>query len=186
MFNDRIFSLTLLILSFFIAASSSAFERKPSRTNFEAGELPIGNAVRCETDDVVGFNWRNGRWVQVSFVNSTFIFKKIDHRLPLGEGPYCPVNFMDEDRILDNGAMFLERCYSVQRLGQGEPRVMQCEEFYNEDGDIKRIKCGAHAEYTFHPDEQLLTSPALRDVRANPTNDYKDSFAIGVGKCGRI
>ena len=183
MLNDRIFPLALLILSFFIATSSSAFERKTSRTNLEAGELPIGNAVRCETSDVVGFNWRNGGWVQVSFFNETYIFKKIDHRLPPGERPYCPIG-MDKDTIMDS-AMWLTRCYSVQRLGQGEPFGMKCEEYYK-DGEIRKIICGPRAEYTFHPDEQLLTAPALRDVRANPTGDYKDSFAVGVGKCGRI
>jgi len=168
------------------ASEEGGFVNKPSQTNIEADELPVGTTIRCEGEESVGFNWRDGRWQLARFKSSTFIFKKLDHTDVMS--PMCRFHFANEVDFFNPkfNDMFLKRCYSVQRLGSGrDPRAEGCLEFHT-GGEIHSIKCGRNDAYTFHPNEGLIVLTSLRNVEINPDDDYKDSMSIEVGQCGEI
>ena len=172
----------------FSSESFAEFERKLSSSNLESGELQLGTTVRCESNQNIGFSWRNGEWKRFTFNDEIYIFKKLDHRSDekiSSEAMMCSGQIEGETDLVWGGFMWINRCYSVQELGGGEPEVMACKERYV-DSDIVGVDCGGNAKLSFHPDEQLLISPHHRNVRSRPKDDYKDSFAIGVGKCGRL
>ena len=178
-----------VLIPFVITASvgvSAEQKWKPSSSNFESDELPIATTIRCESDETVGFNWRDGSWTKVNFRESTYIFKKLDHRLEDRSVGTCRFSIAGETDLVEKGKfMGLNRCYSVQEFGEGKPTVKVCKEYYV-DGEIDSIRCGSYNEYAFHPYGQLLLSPHHRNVKSNPKDDYKDSFSIGVGKCAQM
>ena len=177
----------MVIVSFLVSSEISAeTQYKPSTSNLEASEIPIGTTVRCESDAITGFNWRNGKWKKVNFRNATFIFKKLDHRSDDKSVAMCTLLISSKtDTVVDEKFSTLNRCYSVQELGGGKPTAEVCREFHF-DGEINSVVCGSHNEYAFHPYEQLLIAPHHRNVKSNPKDDYKDSFSIGVGKCAQM
>jgi hypothetical protein len=175
-----------VIVSFVVSSEISAeSHRKPSTSNLAPGEIPIGTTVRCESDAITGFNWRNGKWNKVNFINSTYIFKKLDHKSDDRSVARCTLLISSKTDMVEDRFLSLNRCYSVQELGGGKPTVEVCSEFHF-DGETNSVVCGSHNEYAFHPYEQLLIAPHHRNVKSNPKDDYKDSFVVGVGKCAQM
>lgn len=166
------------------ASEEGGFGSKPSQTNMEVDELPVGTTIRCEGEEAVGFNWGDGRWQLTRFYENTFIFKKLDHTDDTNVG--CRIGVANKFDSVSSDMMLLNRCYSVQRLGSGRgPRAKGCAEWHV-DGEIHSISCGRNDAYTFHPNEGLIVLPRFRNVESNPDDDYKDSLSIQVGQCGEI
>lgn len=168
------------------ASAEGGVLHRPSQTNIEADELSVGTTIRCEGEESVGFNWRDGRWQPTRFELSTFIFKKLDHTDDTNDMCRNRLANKLDSLTSDSNTMILKRCYSVQRLGSGRgPWAEGCAEWHF-DGEIHSIRCGTNDAYTFHPNEGLIVLPRLRNVEINPDDDYKDSLSIQVGQCGEI
>ncbi len=150
---------------------------------FEDKEVEIGEKIICATDESIGFNWKNNKFVQSRYKTETYKFEKIDHRKRNRKNRddlECEFNLGEkEDELYDN-FFRLNRCYKVKESFSETPYVMGCVEFGI--NKLKKIDCG-NGEYVFHPEQLFFASSNNQSKSPEMFEEYKDSFSIGHGSC---
>ena len=159
-------------------------------------ELPFGQAILCEEEKSIGFDWKNKKYVQSNYIKRKIIFKKINVFTDTKILKKCNSGYSfwlssEKDNITKNWAV-LNRCYSRQNLGN-KPFFGYCKEHYNviqtgvpmssKNSQIWKIEC---QEFKFDPDGLFLSSPIKTSFDLSSNADYKDSFSISHGKCARF
>jgi hypothetical protein len=144
----------------------------------------------CETTESVGFNWEQGRWVQVTFKPERYVVKKIID-FEVGEQPDGSANLCAAWRkpsaIEESDISLRGGCYSISEPGEKQ-FFKWCEETQTlRDGKwaLRLISCDdLGAEFNFLPDEFFTNSTGAGAIEKNVKS--KDSMAVGHGKCSTI
>lgn len=163
----------------------SAFAQPPSA-------LAAFTAI-CDEELSTGFNWEEGRWVAVNFKKVRYLARKITSFSPGkqtdGSFVFCTGAGRDDNYSGDNFAV-IPGCYSFEEQG-AKPNFGWCDEFYGKENGswvLALIECpgGLQQAVKFQPNGNFSRASSLGSIEPLPTDDYKDSFAISVGKCSVI
>lgn len=140
----------------------------------------------CISEDSIGYNWRDGRWVRVTYAaGERFVVQKLDAELyktkPLLEQPILCF----KDSTGTSKSIYEDRgCYLVKDIGSAKTTIHGevCTEYFDGSKPIK-IVCKS---MTFLPDGSFVASPEYADISPTPPGGRKDSLALSVGRCSRL
>lgn len=147
----------------------------------------------CVEEEGVGFNWRSGAWEQTSFVEDTFVVRKIyPEEIRSDENQQGCFPWGRDPDYVDESAAFVDACYSRGELGT-TPYSDWCREYYeperNGSWKLKSVDCSKvflGTKIVFEPNGPFLFHVVHTDVSSKPENDYKDSLKISHGKCSVV
>ena len=150
--------------------------------------VPIGTVVMCESEESVGFNWKNGTYVLTKFENTKRILKK-------AEASKCSFNpnksTLNKGALGDSSRGYVDVCIQYKKFGEKYLTIGGvCTEFY-----VPNFNGGWDIHYSCR--DLLLPNIAFRlnglyhlaernDNLTSKPNDYKDSQYIEWGRCATI
>lgn len=144
--------------------------------------LPENYEMVCQTEESVGFNWENGRYVRASFRPEAFV-------ITVGNTQTCRAN---PAQARDLGTFRVRAvCANMTVVGQTVyPELAQrCTEYTsNSDAKEVMVRCnggGIEADFAADPNGFFHFNSMHSEVRANPPGGRKDSQTLQVGRCSR-
>jgi len=164
--------------SLFLIASAMVF------TGFAAADepplLPDDYTIQCKTQQQVGFDWRDGRWVGAQFQGADLIVRRSVDNLCLGE----PEGSLKEDTFQVRGV-----CLNIRNAGtQYYPLLSQhCTEAYNwRNGKWDTTIACKKPVIHLRLDGWFHYASIHGDLTNTPKDGYKESQYVAVGKCTRM
>ena len=165
---------------------SSAFYASAQNIDGLNGLKPFTSL--CIEDNAVGFNWRNGQWVNAVFAKGDkIIFEKIDYQKADSSN-----NFMEKPLLcsqpkahpVPNNFQLITACYSIRKFGDAKSmlNMNDCYESYK-DGVLTGIQC--KSEGHFLPNGPFVKLPSHVSMDLSNKSE-KDSVVVSVGKCAAI
>lgn len=179
--------LALITLSFslIIVAATASNAREP-----------IPNFVQlCISDAGTGFNWQNGAWKQVNFVEYKYIVSKIDYqdsdaKLDTAETRLlharCTTPLETQSYTRHANFKSFGTCLKVQEVGEEYASYFACHEYHSNFGETDNwevtISCSRNT-FSMRPNGHFHKGHIHDNLADGPDVSYKDSLSIFVGKC---
>ena len=155
----------------------------------------------CEEDDSVGFNWDEGRYKRAFYRLSKFTLVLVDPTNP-NSGLSSEEQELAELQCItypseianyeyDDFRVY-KSCIRKSEFGGGEAEFFVCSEYHWFDKDTESweisFDCEQYGdlELQFTPNEFFHSYFLHGQTTAFPTDDYKDSLSISVGRCSSI
>ena len=143
---------------------------------------------RCSETEATGFNWENGKWVQVNFAPATLLVHKFDPARHGGETNICDSLEPDDPLVMSEFAT-LPGCYSFGDANE-DPLFEWCEEFYDRIDSqwrLNSVNCPLIGrQLSFKPDGAFVYVINAANLSDKPEDDYKDSLKLSQGRCRRV
>ena len=152
----------------------------------------------CIADHGTGFNWKNGAWMQVNYVEPKYVVLKVDYPSTFPEESlgdefmrylYCTLVFDGESGMNLETFKSYNACLRVQQVGEEHSTYFACTENHSQDKETGRwginFSCSNNGFDAFHmrPNGRFHKGHIHGNVQDKPKDDYKDSLTIYVGKC---
>lgn len=148
-----------------------------------ANSQPFAQVVAvCTRELATGFNWENGKWVQANFPSGRkTIVRKIDTSyFTKNPDELRPSECMPSGKRIED-PYYKEGCYLIENEGIKKSVIFaeKCTEII-QGNKIHSVQC---RNMTFNPDGQFVIKPLHANIEDNPSEGYKDSLVISVGRC---
>lgn len=150
----------------------------------------------CISDKGTGFNWKNGSWEQVTFVEKRFVVSKVHiskEENELQAVLSCNENTfrMSEEEFSfgDIVRKYYNSCLKLQEFGEKYATYLPCTETHSRKGNSWEdvtFTCASSQEMFHMRGGHFHTGRIHGGLSPNPKDDYKDSLSIFVGKCANI
>ncbi|MDE0052311.1 MAG: hypothetical protein OXO52_21200 [Rhodospirillales bacterium] len=152
----------------------------------------------CIADHGTGFNWVNGAWKQVNYLEPKYVVLKVDYPNVIPENShddefrrylYCTLEFDDETGMNLETFKSYSACLRVQEVGEEHSTYFACKEFHHQDEGsgtwTVKYSCSESGSEIFYmrPNGQFHKGYIHGNVQNKPKDDYKDSLSIFVGRC---
>jgi len=151
----------------------------------------------CITEKSTGFNWRKGDWEYTRFKEAKYIIEKLQPEdftnkpeTPIPKSGFCKSELKGKEDYFSDDSGHSYGCYNLHEFrGPFSVHKSQVclETWKGRDTDrvLQGVSCeGGSDPIVFAPDGWFHHAHIHRQY--DPTDDYKDSLYIEVGKCAVI
>lgn len=152
----------------------------------------------CIADHGTGFNWENGAWTQVNYIEPKYAVLKVDYPNDISDDSsgdefekylHCTLEIGKRTGVNLDAYKSYNACLKVQKVGEDYSTYLACREIHvksNETGKWRvKFDCSDNKYNSFHmrPNGRFHKGYIHANVQDEPEDDYKDSLTIYVGKC---
>lgn len=152
----------------------------------------------CIEEQSSGFSWENGQWKPARFkAGDKYQVRRLDPRtlkdvaatdepIACRSGDFFTGHKLES--FLGEDATFIRSaCYTIKRFGEKSIPMFDgeiCAEEFTRT-ELKKVECKS---MHFKPNGAFIKLPVYTsmDLDPKPTNDYKDSMALGLGTCSTL
>ena len=136
----------------------------------------------CISDEEIGLNWTNDKWITAKFTLDKYILEKLDY-----EKAMKSTNIIDRPLLCSTPSattdVTVKACYSIKKFGTVFSNVLiagDCYESFKGES-IELIQCPSRGN--FKPNGLFVKLPSHISMDLSLKKE-KDSIVLAVGTCG--